>query len=73
MVIAIASKQCVVTVADGQPVIAVSAYDGVVAPFEAVKPIYDFLQQVMGPLGLQVDYERIKAERPNIAELLSAQ
>lgn len=50
-----------------------TAYDGVVAPFEAVKPIYDFLQQVMGPLGLQLDYERIKAERPNIAETLSAQ
>lgn len=50
-----------------------TAYDGVVAPFEAVKPIYEFLQQVMGPLGLQLDYERIKAERPNIAETLSAQ
>jgi hypothetical protein len=27
----------------------------------------------MGPLGLELDYERIKAERPNIAEMLSAQ
>jgi len=50
-----------------------TAYDGVAAPFEAVKPIYDFLQQVMGPLGLELDYERIKAARPNIAETLSAQ
>ena len=50
-----------------------TAYDGVAGPFEDVKPIYDLVLQIMGPLGLQLDYERIKAERPNIAELLSAQ
>lgn len=49
-----------------------TAYDGVAGSFEDVKPIYDFVLQIMGPLGLQLDYERIKAERPNIAELLSA-
>ena len=50
-----------------------TAYDGVAGTFEDVKPIYDLVLQIMGPLGLQLDYERIKAERPNIAELLSAQ
>lgn len=50
-----------------------TAYDGVAGSFEDVKPIYDLVLQIMGPLGLQLDYERIKAERPNMAELLSAQ
>ena len=50
-----------------------TAYDGVAGSFEDVKPIYDLVLQIMGPLGLELDYERIKAERPNIAELLSAQ
>ncbi len=50
-----------------------TAYDGVAGSFDDVKPIYDLVLQIMGPLGLQLDYERIKAERPNIAELLSAQ
>lgn len=50
-----------------------TAYDSVVGPFEDVKPIYDLVLGIMGPLGLQLDYERIKAERPNIAEMLSAQ
>ena len=50
-----------------------TAYDGVAGPFEDVKPIYDLVLGIMGPLGLQLDYERIKAERPNIAEMLSAQ
>ena len=50
-----------------------TAYDSVAGPFEDVKPIYDLVLGIMGPLGLQLDYERIKAERPNIAEMLSAQ
>ncbi len=50
-----------------------TAYDGVAGSFDDVKPIYALVLQIMGPLGLQLDYERIKAERPNIAELLSAQ
>lgn len=50
-----------------------TAYDSVAGPFEDVKPIYDVMVQMLGPLGLEVDYERIRAERPNIAETLSAQ
>ncbi len=50
-----------------------TAYDSVAGSFEDVKPIYDLVMQVMGPLGLQLDYERIQDERPNMAELLSAQ
>ena len=50
-----------------------TAYDGVAGSFDDVKPIYGLILQIMGPLGLELDYERIEAERPNIAELLSAQ
>lgn len=41
-------------------------------PFEAAKGIYDVIGQALGPLGLKLDYEQIKAERPRIAELLRA-
>jgi hypothetical protein len=47
-----------------------TALDSVAGPFDDVKPIYDFLQAVLGPLGLKLDYERIKTTRPKIAEIL---
>ena len=50
-----------------------TAYDSVAGPFEQVKPIYDLMLDIMGPLGLQLDYERIQATRPRVAEILSAQ
>ena len=43
---------------------------GVEGPFEQMKPIYDLLGVGLGPLGLKLDYERIKETRPRIAELL---
>lgn len=47
-----------------------TALNGVEGPFEQMKPIYDLLVAVLGPLGLKLDYERIKATRPKIAEML---
>jgi hypothetical protein len=39
-------------------------------PFEAVKGIYDYFGKVFGPLGLQLDYKRLKTTRPEIVKLL---
>lgn len=47
-----------------------TAAESVVAPFEAVKPIYDYFSKVYEPLGLKLDYEKIKSTRPKIAEML---
>jgi hypothetical protein len=44
--------------------------DAVSAPFETVKGLYDFIGTALGPLGLELDYERIEATRPVIAEML---
>jgi NAD(P)-dependent dehydrogenase (short-subunit alcohol dehydrogenase family) len=47
-----------------------TALDGVEAPFEAVKGVYDYLGAMLGPLGLKLDYDRIRETRPEIAEML---
>ena len=47
-----------------------TALDSVSAPFDQVKGLYDFLQAVLSPLGLKLDYEQLKANRPKIANLL---
>lgn len=44
--------------------------DAVTAPFEDVQSIYDTFAQALGPLGLKLDYEQIRATRPKIAEML---
>jgi len=47
-----------------------TARESVLAPFDAVKGIYDYLENAFGPLGLELDYEQIKMDRPVIASLL---
>ncbi len=47
-----------------------TAYDSVAAPFDDVKGFYDGIGTVLGPLGLELDYEQIKMARPRIAEML---
>jgi uncharacterized protein len=44
--------------------------DSVTVPFEAVKPVYDILMHFLGPLGLELDCDRIRRERPKIAAIL---
>ena len=47
-----------------------TALESVSAPFDDVKGIYDQFKAVLGPLGIELDYERIKMTRPKIAEML---
>jgi ankyrin repeat protein len=47
-----------------------TALNGVEGPFEQVKGIYNLLRALLAPAGLELDYERIKATRPKIAEML---
>jgi CubicO group peptidase (beta-lactamase class C family) len=47
-----------------------TAFDIVAAPFDDDKGIYDQLGTALGPLGLKLDYERIKMTRPRIAKML---
>ena len=42
----------------------------VAGPFGDVKGIYDSIGKALKPLGLKLDYERIKMTRPKIAEML---
>lgn len=39
-------------------------------PFEPVKPIYEQFNKDLGPLGVKLDFDRIEATRPVIAEML---
>jgi len=47
-----------------------TALDVVSVPFDAIKGAYDFMAEALGPLGLRLDYDRIRATRPRIAEML---
>jgi len=47
-----------------------TAIQSVAGPFETVKGIYDYFSKVYAPLGLKLDYDRIKATRPIITEML---
>jgi CubicO group peptidase (beta-lactamase class C family) len=47
-----------------------TALESVADPFDDVKDFYDTIRQGLGPLGLRLDYERIRATRPRIAEML---
>ena len=47
-----------------------TALEVVSAPFDDVKGIYDHYGKILEPMGLKLDYERIKATRPKIAEML---
>jgi CubicO group peptidase (beta-lactamase class C family) len=47
-----------------------TAYDIVAAPLESDRDIYNQLAGALATLGFQSDYERVKAARPTIAEML---
>ena len=48
-----------------------TAEESVTAPFEEVRPVYDFLGKALGPLGLELDYEQLQVVRPQVAALLA--
>ncbi len=44
--------------------------ESVMGPFAEIKPIYEMLQQQLGPIGLQIDLKEIEKTRPVIAMML---
>jgi len=44
--------------------------ESVMGPFAEIKPIYEMLQQQLGPIGLQIDLAEIEKTRPVIAMML---
>lgn len=49
-----------------------TALESVQAPFEAIKPVYYYIQSIYEPIGLKFDMERLQKTRPEIAKLLSS-
>lgn len=47
-----------------------TAQQVVEVPFEAIKSIYDDIGRALAPLGLNLDYDRIRTTRPRIAQML---
>ena len=47
-----------------------TALEAVTVPFDEIKSFYDFVGGALAPYGLELDYDRIKATRPEIAKLL---
>jgi uncharacterized protein len=47
-----------------------TALDNVSGPFAQMKDAYDMMGNVLGPLGLKLDYVYIEKTRPEIAEVL---
>lgn len=44
--------------------------ESIMGPFAEIKPIYEMLQQQLGPMGLQIDLTEIEKTRPVIAMML---
>jgi len=47
-----------------------TALASVSAPFQAVKGVYDYFSNTLGPIGLELDYTYLETTRPQIAEML---
>ncbi len=47
-----------------------TALDGVLLPWNQVKGIYDVMNSIFAPLGVPLDYDRIKSTRPEIVDIL---
>jgi len=47
-----------------------TALESVSGPFDPVKGIYDLFAKELGPAGVKLNYDQIKADRPKIAQLL---
>lgn len=48
-----------------------TAYGTATVPFEMVKGIYDYFKEALGPMGFELDYEKLEKARPVIAEMLT--
>lgn len=47
-----------------------TAFDNVAAPFAQVKDAYDMMVNILGPMGLKLDYAYLEKTRPEIAAIL---
>lgn len=47
-----------------------TAYESVAGAFSDVKPAYDVMVKMLGPMGLTLDYTYVEKARPEIAALL---
>lgn len=47
-----------------------TAYESVAGPYSELKSTYEMMQQMLGPLGLTLDYAYIEKTRPEIASML---
>jgi uncharacterized protein len=47
-----------------------TAYESVAGAFTDVKPTYDVMVKILGPMGLTLDYAYVEKTRPEIATLL---
>jgi hypothetical protein len=47
-----------------------TAYEIATMPFEVIKPLYDAIGAQLKPAGVTLDYDRIQADRPRVAEIL---
>lgn len=45
-------------------------YESVVGPYDQVKSVYEMMQQMLGPMGLKLDYAYVEKTRPVIAAML---
>lgn len=47
-----------------------TAYESVAGPYSDVKSVYEMMQQMLGPMGLKLDYAYIEKTRPEVAAML---
>ena len=47
-----------------------TARETVMGPFKDIKPIYEMMQQQLGPMGMQLDLAELEKTRPVIALML---
>lgn len=47
-----------------------TARESITGPFAEIKPVYEMMQQQLGPLGMQLDMKEIEEARPVVAMIL---
>ena len=47
-----------------------TARESVMGPFAEIKPVYEMMQQQLGPLGLKLDMQEVEDARPVVAMML---
>lgn len=47
-----------------------TAYNTVAGTYASMKPVYEMMEKMLGPIGLKLDYAHLEKTRPMIANLL---